>query len=110
MKNGWECKRKPKKPLYKRWWFIVIIGFIALGAIGGMPGSDNERDVTVSGKTTANRTKDTIKKITRKYLTKQTNKKIYLEQENALRAAQNYLSTMPFSEKGLYGSASIGVW
>lgn len=95
--------RKPKKPLYKRWWFIVIIGFIALGAIGGTLGSDNERDVTVSGKQQPIAQKDT-KKEDHKEVLDQTNKQenIPREYKNALRAAQNYLSTMPFSEKGLY--------
>lgn len=27
---------KPKKPFYKRWWFIAIVVFFALGVIGSM--------------------------------------------------------------------------
>lgn len=36
-----QCGGKNKPPIYKRWWFIVIIVLIVLSAIGGSSGSSD---------------------------------------------------------------------
>ena len=109
---------KPRKPFYKRWWFIVIGGLIVLGAIGNMVGSDNKNDVAERGKQDQVVQKDAQKeeapegnqeepeveqkapKETPTPASKEEN--VPREYKNALKAAQNYLTVMPFSEKGLY--------
>lgn len=35
-----NCGAKIKKPIYKRWWFIVLIILVVLGAVFGSSGSD----------------------------------------------------------------------
>ena len=49
---------KLKKPIYKRWWFIIIVVFVIIGVIGSLNGNDetqnsasnNTNDTNVSDK------------------------------------------------------------
>ena len=36
------CGAKNKKPIYKRWWFILLVVLIVLSIIGGLGGTDTD--------------------------------------------------------------------
>ena len=36
------CGAKNKKPIYKRWWFILLVVLIVLSIIGGLGGADTD--------------------------------------------------------------------
>lgn len=44
------CGAKNKKPIYKRWWFIVIIVLIVLGIIGNLGGTDTDAPTDTQAK------------------------------------------------------------
>lgn len=44
------CGAKNKKPIYKRWWFIVLVVLIVLGIIGNLGGTDTDTPTDIQAK------------------------------------------------------------
>ena len=95
------CGAKNKKAIYKRPWFIVIVVFIILAAIGDSSSSDSktassgtskiEQEINPSNKTESNiLVEDDVEE------------KIPTEYKSALRKAKTYSNTMAMSKAGLY--------
>lgn len=40
---GKKRTRKPRKPFYKRWWFILIVIILALGVVASLTGNEKEK-------------------------------------------------------------------
>ena len=119
---------KTKKPFYKRWWFITLVAIMIIGALVG--GDEDEsaevsepetEEVEVVKETEAEELEQEPEEEVEE--PEQEPEKVEREPEpepelepkpepepeevpreynNALRAAENYLSFMAFSEKGLY--------
>ncbi len=73
-----EKQVKPKKPFFKRWWFILIVAIVAIGVIGSMGNDDTK--VSNAGENTSN-SSDTAKD------KKEEKKDVYV---NTAEAAQLY--------------------
>ena len=41
-----QKEKKEKKPIFKRWWFWVIVGVLAIAIIGGSSGNDDTQNDT----------------------------------------------------------------
>ena len=111
--------QKSKKPIYKKWWFIVIAVIIVLGAIGAMGGEDapaldsqslanekqDEDSATINDEASANTAsieagQETVENTDQVQPT--SNEPILtMGQKNALNAAYNYLDYTAFSYKSL---------
>lgn len=101
-----HCGAKNKKPLFKKWWFWVIV-VLLLGSIGNA-GNDVGNEGTVNDDTLSVETApfpDNQSEDTKPEEAKETEPKIEMttSQKNALRSAQNYLSFSAFSYEGLIG-------
>jgi hypothetical protein len=79
-----------KKPIYKRWWFwvVIVIAFLAIISSFGTNG-DNESGSN-NGNPSNNTTQNSI-----------TDNKATVGEKMALSSAKNYLRTMGFSKQGL---------
>lgn len=82
-------EKKTKSHIYKKWWFWVIIAFVAIAIIAGSS-SGNEVNSGDKG-SDSNVSSDGDGK----------SDKVTVGEANALRSAKNYLRTMPFSKMGL---------
>lgn len=102
------CGAKNKKVLYKRPWFIAIVFFIIVGAIGSMGDSDSttmdsgianaEQEVSQNQKEENNTPiEDKEEKVE-----KEVEEKVSAEHKAALRKAKIYSDTMSMSKAGLY--------
>lgn len=49
-----DKQKKQKKPIYKRWWFIVIIIFLAIGIIGSLNSKNETSDTASNDSNTTN--------------------------------------------------------
>lgn len=90
-------KGKQKKPIFKKWWFWLII-VIAVGAIGAAMGGND---------TAANDTKNTEKVETKKVDSakdeaKKKEDSVPTEYKSALKKAEQYSSMMHMSKAGIY--------
>ena len=104
-----HCGAKNKKPLFKKWWFWVIV-VLLLGSIGNA-GNDVENESTVDRGTQVEETipiseillEDTKPVETTETAPKETEPKIEMTtgQKNALKSAKNYLNFTAFSYEGL---------
>lgn len=94
-----------KRPIYKRWWFWLIVVVVALGALGSLVGSDDSAsysaqptitqwvpDSGIASPSAAQPSQPEPNSVTQS-MTK--------GQENALKSAENYLEFMAFSYEGL---------
>lgn len=78
------CGAKNKKPIYKRWWFIVIIVLIVLGIIGNLGGMDTDTPVDTTT------TKTETKEPEIEYTAYTVNKLISDLEKNAAKAQDKY--------------------
>lgn len=92
-----HCGAKSKKPIFKRWWFWVIVAAALIGATGGED-ETNAGSIVSSGPAIENtvevqppQTTDAPEK----------DGGASVAEKNALRAAKNYLSFSAFSYEGL---------
>ena len=100
-------QKKAKKPIFKRWWFWLIVAFIAIAAIGGSGSSDEPTPVDPPSITTTDpaENKDT-EEVTEEATEEVTEAPTEADtattgEKNALRAANNYLNFTAFSYNGL---------
>lgn len=90
---------KQRKPFYKRWWFIALVIVAVIGILSG-GGNDESKDFAKEPIEQIDLTvKDEIEGPVEEEPAKDN---IPREYRNALRAAQNYVNIMPFSERGLF--------
>ncbi len=97
-----SCGAKNKKPIFKRWWFILIVLVVIIGALAprgnkGKNTTDESQETTNTS--TANANKDESKQEKAKDTTKENIPKEY---QSALKKADSYANIMNFSKKGLY--------
>ena len=99
---------KAKKPIYKRWWAIAIAAVFVIGGIASATGGGDEPTKPASdassdaGKPSASTpAKDEPKAEEPEVEPVEEAPALTSGQENALRAAENYLDVMPYSYKGL---------
>ena len=97
------CGAKNKKPLFKKWWFWVIVVFALIGSSGGEDASVETAERIESSSNTesivatfVNET-ETIEVPT----TEEPVEDLTMGQRNALKAAENYLRFTAFSYEGL---------
>ncbi len=106
-----------KKPIYKRWWFWLLVFIVAVGIAGGRGGdgdgnkagldenTEQARDAVDAGnKQPSKEDKSASVKETTGTGTTDAGKEKNTEtvsQKNAVRKAEQYLRTMPFSKEGL---------
>lgn len=87
------CPEK-KKPIYKRWWFWVIIAVVAVSIVGG-----SVRDGNVP---TDNTTCNSIAQTDNENNSTVEEQKPSIEYQNALRKAESYSKIMHMSKKAIY--------
>lgn len=95
---------KPRKPFYKRWWFIALVFVVIIGVLGSN-GDDESKDfakepIEQADVTVENEIEGLVEE---EPAVKESDKDdVPREYRNALRSAQNYVDIMPFSEQGLF--------
>lgn len=104
--------RQNGKPVYKKWWFWVLVGFFAIGIMGNAVG---EKSATIKsensaqpkntlsqniGESVTEATKDTHTPIP--VPTEKPQDKVPTEYRNALKKAETYSEMMHMSKKGIY--------
>ena len=94
-----SCGAKNKKPIYKRAWFLIVMFFILVGAIGGA-GDDNSI-ATSSGTSNSNVELSQNQKPEEKVEDK-IDDNVPSEYKSALKKAKSYSSTMNMSKAGIY--------
>ena len=107
-----HCGGKNGKPVYKKWWFWVLVGFFAIGIMGNAVG---EKSATIKsensaqpkntlsqniGESVTEATKDTHTPIP--VPTEKPQDKVPTEYRNALKKAETYSEMMHMSKKGIY--------
>lgn len=104
-------KEKVKKPIFKRVWFWVLVIFVVI--IGAnLGGNDDSASNATGTKVTEEKASAEVadkKEVNKeekaapapKKEVKKEEPKMSVNQENAIRSAENYLDTMPFSKTGL---------
>ncbi|MDR7870320.1 MAG: Ltp family lipoprotein [Tissierellaceae bacterium] len=105
-----------KKPIYKRWWFILLVVVVIIGALGGgedeadldkgvaqleEQGGVEETSTDLSSKNDINQEKEPVQEIKEPEEPVEEKTTETLSQKNAVRMAETYLKTMPFSKSGL---------
>jgi flagellar biosynthesis GTPase FlhF len=109
-------KLKIKKPIYKKWWFWVIVVFVVFGAIGSTANKDKSASTKVED--TANQTDDSAKadtttkeeantttkneEATKVEKEEKKEESVPTEYKTALKKAEVYSETMNMSKRGLY--------
>ena len=53
-----KCRAKNKKPIYLRWWFVVIVLFVVIGAIGSIGGNKSSDDNQTKNSSEINNTNE----------------------------------------------------
>jgi hypothetical protein len=103
---------KPKKPIYKRWWFWVIIAIVLIGAfnnggekpeeVANIPAEQTDTTVINELKKPVDEPVEAEKPIEQVVIDdKQDETSETLSQKNAIRKAEQYLRVMAFSKPGL---------
>lgn len=92
-----HCGGRFKKPVYKRWWFIVIVVIVALGILGNLGGGStpNSDDPPSSGHATVRPDGSTDGN------SFEIDGGWTINQKNVMKRAKDYLSFMAFSYTGL---------
>lgn len=101
--------QKPKKPFYKRWWFIALAVFIVLGVIAQLGSDGKSTDATEETETTVAQeetqveatTEETTEKATEPVETEPPTEAVPIEYRNALKSCQNYDKLIPMSKQGM---------
>ncbi|NDL68482.1 hypothetical protein GXN74_12120 [Clostridiales bacterium F-3ap] len=116
-----SCGAKNKKPIYKRWWFILILVVLVLSALGGTGGEDAEtpelqsvasrqpaeelasgEDATEPSAEELASDEDTAEPtVAEPEKPVNTVPEMTMGQKNALKSAQQYLDYSAFSYEGL---------
>ena len=96
-----QCGAKNKKPIYKKWWFWVLIVIVVLGIIGAT--SDNKSEPSNHSSTSyssndpaVNNSKDDVN------LSETSDNNVPFEYKNALKKAKSYSDTMYMSKQSIY--------
>ena len=92
-----ESEQKAKAPIYKKWWFWALVGFLVIAIIVG----SSSGNVDNSGDQGSDPTTSSGEKENSGSNGNNDSNKATVGQTNALRSAKNYLRTMPFSKEGL---------
>ena len=90
-------KTKVKKPIYKRWWFIVIVVLLVLGIIGSIFGDDSDKDASQPKEET-----QTEQKTDKPAEEKKEEPSVPAEYKAALKSAESYSEIMHMSKQGIY--------
>lgn len=92
-----HCGGRFKKPVYKRWWFIVIVVVVVLGILGSLGGGStpNSNDLPSSGHATVRPDGSTDGN------SFEIDGGWTINQKNVMKRAKDYLSLMAFSYTGL---------
>lgn len=102
---------RPKKSIYKKWWFWVIIGVVLLGvggAVAGGQAANTSRDSSassMSASTSASAVNAASASSTKSSASAQSSssaQSVPKEYQNALRKAESYSSMMHMSKQGIY--------
>jgi len=100
-----HCGKVNKKPIYKRIWFIVLIVFVLLGAIGSLLGRDdtdnNQNLVDNSNENTSNVDNESKTNDVEAVVREENKSNETVSQSNAVDKAKSYLSFTAFSRDGL---------
>lgn len=108
-----SCGAKNKKPIYLRWWFILIVVIVLLGAIGSLGGEDTETpepqnvasddmiEEPAEDETSVAPEESEKPVVSEPEKPANTEPEMTIGQKNALSKAKIYLSSMPFSHSGL---------
>ena len=104
-----SCGAKNKKPIFKRWWFWVIV-LLLLGSVGNV-GNETDRS---NAETSGTQIESTAPSVDHKIestpiadtqpvdtIPAETEVQMTTEQKNALRSAKSYLAFTAFSYEGL---------
>ena len=92
---------KVKKPIYKRWWFIVIVVLLVLGIIGSIFGDDSDKNANQPKEKTQTEQKADEKKAAPAEEKKE-EPKVPAEYKAALKSAESYSEIMHMSKQGIY--------
>ncbi len=94
-------EEKAKKPLYKRKWFIALAAVVALGAIGSAMGGSEDAPATNEAAVEQPAAPEAAVEEPAAPVEDSAAVETTVSQDNALRSAENYIDTMPFSREGL---------
>ena len=106
-----KCGAKNKKPIYKKWWFWVIIAVIILGIIGNIDGGSSDAESSpVIPSEQANLADDTTKEtaptpaeeVNIPAPAEEETAPVSKEYQNALKKAKTYSDMMHMSKRGIY--------
>lgn len=84
--------RKAKKPIYKKWWFWVIVAVIVIAVLANLGGNHGTANSGTANSGTGSSSVSSAKD----------NKKPSAEYTNALKKAKSYSETMYMSKQGIY--------
>ena len=108
-----QCGAKNKKPIFKKWWFwlIIVIFIVGMGSTGGdtntstVDNTDSMVIATIPSKDTSVSTESVKADIAPAETVAATEPKVEMTmgQKNALSSAKSYLSFSAFSYEGLIG-------
>lgn len=102
---------RPKKPIYKKWWFWVITGVVLLSvaaAVAGGQAANTSRDSSVlsmSASASASAVNAASASSTKSGASAQSSssaQSVPKEHQNALRKAESYSNMMHMSKQGIY--------
>ncbi|MCI2062478.1 MAG: Ltp family lipoprotein [Eubacteriaceae bacterium] len=93
------------KPVYKKWWFYVIIVF-AIIVIAGIAGSGSSSDTSSPDSGSSTTTSESSSTNSSDSNSDSSESEMTTAQENAYQSAQDYISSMPFSRRGLVDQLS----
>lgn len=99
------CGAKNKKALYKRPWFIAIVFFVIVGAIGSIGDGDSttvDSGIANAGQEVSQNQKEESNNPIEEKVEKEVEEKVSAEHKSALRKAKMYSDTMNMSKAGLY--------
>ena len=96
-----QCGARNKKPIYKKWWFWVLVVIVVFGIIGAT--SDNKSEPSNHSSTSyssndsaVNNSKDNVD------LSENSDNNVPFEYKNALKKAKSYSDTMYMSKQSIY--------
>ena len=87
-----QSDRKAKKPIYKKWWFWVIVAVVVIAVLANLGGNHGTANSGTANSGTGSSSVSSAKD----------NKKPSAEYTNALKKAKSYSETMYMSKQGIY--------